>query len=56
MYYISFTWTELFPSRCEFNQAGQETREEEFSLVTDSIHLLCTAQATGKRGTGSTRS
>lgn len=56
MYYISFTWTTVFPSGCEFPQAGEETREEELSLVTDSVHLLCTAQATGKRGTGSTTS
>lgn len=56
MYYISVTRIEVFPSGCEFTQAGKETREEELSLVTDSIHLLCTAQATGKRGTGSTRS
>lgn len=36
----------MFPSGCEFTQAGQETGEEELSLVTDSIHLLGTAQAT----------
>lgn len=40
MYYISFTGNKVFLSRCEFTQEGQETREEELSLVTGSVHLL----------------